>query len=59
MTQKIESGICYVDFPYKNTNINKQIYKNMFQINETKIESGMWIFLTKNTNINKQIYKIN
>ena len=25
----------------KNTNINKQIYKNMFQINETKIESGI------------------
>ena len=24
----------------KNTNINKQIYKNMFQSNETKIESG-------------------
>ena len=37
----------------KNTNINKQIYKNMFQINERKIE---WILLIKHTNINKQIY---
>ena len=45
----------------KHTNINKQIYKNMFQINE---KHRIWNLLCyvdfayqTNTNINKQIYK--
>merc|ERR1711933_7774 len=39
MTQKIEYAVMWI-LLIKNTNINRQIYKNMFQINEN-IESGI------------------
>ena len=41
----------------KNTNINKQIYKNMFQINEN-IESGICYVDFAKTHINKQKNRI-